>query len=482
MDLDRIRPAGPGLLFLAVLPLAGCGAVLPENHALTAPKAIETFAADRSLAGRDEARWPETGWWRGYGDRQLTALIEEGLADAPDIAAARARLALAGASVSASRAGLMPRVGASAKIDREKQSYNYLIGENFVPKDWREGGLVLLDASWEIDFWGKNRAALAAATSEARAAEAEAESARLLLSSAIAGAYAELAVLHAERDAAREAVDVRTQTLGLIRDRHAQALENEGALERAKSAEASTRAQAVEIDERIALARNALAALVGAGPDRALSISRPKIAGRGLLGLPKSLPAELVGRRPDIVAARERAEAAAKRIDVAKAAFYPNVNLVGSIGQQSLGLDRLGRSNSSLGSIGPTVSLPIFEGGRLVAGQKASEAEYALSVATYDSTVTRALREVSDAVVSKRKLVERLAETSRAETAAERAWRVESDRYKGGLATYLEVLSAEEALIGSRRAASALRASAFGLDVQLIRALGGGYRPMEKTP
>ena len=461
--------------------LAGCAGIVPADTPLEAPKDISALATDRSLSGSPKARWPSDGWWTGYGDRQLTGLVEEGLADASDIAAAKARMERARAAIGVSRAALLPSIDGRGKIDQERQSYNYLISEQVVPHGWNDAGMLFVDASWEIDFWGKNRAALAAATSEAAAAEAEAAAARLLLSSAIASGYAEFAGLEAERDAVADAVSVRRRTLTLIEGRLAQALENEGARDRARSAEAASRAELAAMDEQIALARHRLAALVGAGPDRGLRLTRPRVIGERFTAVPSRLPMDLLGRRPDISAARERVEAAAARIEVARAAFYPNVNLVGSLGWQSLGVDRLINPGSTFGSFGPAVSLPIFRGGRLVAEKTAAEATYAEAVATYDGTVVRALREVADALVSKRQLRRRLADTIEAANAAERAWTVQSERYRGGLATHLEVLSAEEALISSRRAVAVLRARAFTLDIQMIRALGGGWRTPEKA-
>ncbi|NLH80200.1 MAG: TolC family protein, partial [Phyllobacteriaceae bacterium] len=166
--------------------LTGCAGIVPADTPVSAPKDAATFATDHSLPGSPKGRWPSDGWWTGYGDRQLSGLVEEGLADASDIAAAKARLQRARAAVGVSRSTLLPSVGASGKVDQERQSYNYLIAEQVVPHGWNDAGLVFVDATWEIDFWGKNRAALAAATSEAAAAEAEAAATRLLLSSAIA--------------------------------------------------------------------------------------------------------------------------------------------------------------------------------------------------------------------------------------------------------------------------------------------------------
>lgn len=454
--------------------------MLPENAALESVKPISAYASDNSLAPAAAAAWPADDWWQGYGDPELAKLIGEGLTGASDMRIAEARVALAYAGVGASRASLLPTVAGSAEADSERQSYNYLIGENFVPKGWNDAGLASLSLDWEIDFWGKNRAALAAAKGKAAAAEAEAAAARLALSTGIADVYGGLAALYAERDSTVSAINVRKQTLSLMADRYGKGLENEGALERSRAAEAGAEAELAQIDEQIGLVRNQLAALVGAGPDRGLAIARPKVKGGRFIGVPQNLPVELVGRRPDIVAARATAEAGLKEIDAAKAAYYPNVNLAAMIGKQALGLNLITETGSTLGSVGPAISLPIFEGGRLRAGERAAVSQYEIAVASYDKTLTEALHQVADAVVSKRQLARQLASVRRSSAAAEKAWRVVSDRYEGGLATYLEVLTAEDALISARRATAALQARAFTLDIAMVRALGGGFRSTEK--
>jgi NodT family efflux transporter outer membrane factor (OMF) lipoprotein len=193
-------------------------------------------------------------------------------------------------------------------------------------------------------------------------------------------------------------------------------------------------------------------------------------------GLPGNLQASLLGRRPDIVAARLRAEAAAKQIDVAGAQFYPDVNLAAFIGFQSLGLNMLSKSGSVTGSIGPAITLPIFDSGRLKGQYKGARAEYDAAVASYNGAVTQALHEVADVGVSQRALAGRLERTQAAVDAATEAHRIAQNRYRGGLATYLEVLNAEDALLANVQALANLRSRRFALDVQLVRALGGGYQ------
>ncbi len=188
-------------------------------------------------------------------------------------------------------------------------------------------GTVGFKFNWDLDFWGKNRAAIAAATSEAQAAKAEAAQARLMLASSVAAAYADLGRLYAEREVAERAVGLRTETLGLVQNRVTNGLDTQGELRQAEAGPPAARADLAALDEQVVQTRNRIAALLGTGPDRGLAVTPPKSATLKAFGLPSTLAADLVGRRPDVVAARWRAEAAAKRVGQARKAFYPNINL-----------------------------------------------------------------------------------------------------------------------------------------------------------
>ena len=466
-----------------VFALLGISAALTACASLPGPAPSPEIRPQSAFAGTQSfvapaADWPAAGWWKVYGDAQLDALIAEGLAGSPSVAVADARMRRARASQGNARGALAPVVSANASATEQKQSYNYLSPPAMTPQDWNDYGRASLDFSWEIDFWGKNRAALAAATSEAVAAGADADQARLALSSAIASGYAELARLYAALDTATAARTLRAKTAELFAKRFDNGLETRGSVRQADSRRASSEADVLALDEQIALQKNKLAALLGAGPDRGLTIARPNVNFTRAFALPASLSAELIGRRPDLVAARLRAEAAAKRIHVSKAQFYPNVNLTAFIGVQSLGLDRLQENGSDIGSVGPAISLPIFNGGRLRAQLRGAEAEYAESVANYEQALVQALREVADAAVSQRALAPQLEKIDAAVDAAREAWQVQNDRYQGGLASYLEVLTAEDYLLANLRSQSDLRSRSMTLDVALNRALGGGYRTL----
>ncbi len=281
--------------------------------------------------------------------------------------------------------------------------------------------------------------------------------------------------LYAERDVAEEALRVRQDTLTLVSNRVDNGLDTRAELSQAKAGAPAAREQLAAIDEDIALAKDRIAALLGQGPDRALAIGRPAIKDVAAFGLPSNVGADLIGRRPDVTAARWRAEAAAKRIGVAKAQFYPDINLAAVAGYQSLGLSKLFASGSNMLQAGPALPLPIFEGGALRANLKRARADYDEAVAVYDGTVAQAFQQAADAAASERALTERLDQARQALAANEDAYATASLRYRGGLANYQSVLLAEDAMLQSRRTVADLQARGFALDVALVKALGGGF-------
>ncbi|ARR55718.1 multidrug transporter [Rhizorhabdus wittichii DC-6] len=474
MPLSRAPFLRPAAVVGLPIALAACASIpdLGTRPELRTPASV---AAGQSLGGRTDADWPADGWWQAYGDPQLAGLIEEGLRESPDAAAAAARFRQARGMAQAAGAPLLPSVGAGASAGLEKQSYNVGIPAQFVPKGWQDVGQASIDLSFDLDLWGRNHAALAAATSEAEAARIEQDQARLMLATGIASAYADLARLHAERDVLAAAVELRAATRKLVGDRVRNGLDTRAELKQADAAVPAARADLAAADEAIALVRNQIAALVGAGPDRGLGIARPALAALHPPGLPAQVTTELIGRRPDIAAARAQAEAAASRIKVARADFFPAIRLGALVGVRSLGLDQLTDSGSTYGNVTPAVSLPIFRGGALSGQYRGARGRYDEAVALYNRAVIAAYREVADAVTSQRSATDRLAQSRQALADSEEAYAIARKRYEGGLSTYLNVLSSEEKLLQARRAVADLDARMFALDVALVRALGGGF-------
>lgn len=471
----RFSPVSGAATLLPALALlmSGCAAVPHLGPAPTiAPPAA--FAAERSFAGKGQDSWPDHEWWRSYGDPQLDALIDEAMTGSPDLATAAARVKRADAYVQQAGAARLPALDASGSAAAAKQSYNNGVPADFVPHGWNEAGKVEADLGFDLDLWGRNKASYAAARSDAAAARLDLAQAALTLSTNVADAYAELGKLFAGRAVQEEALAVRTQTASLTADRLANGLDTQAELKQATSAVPAARADLAATDEQIALARNRLAALLGKGPDRGLAISAPRVT-VAAHGLPADATTDLIGRRPDVIAARTRVEAEASRIKVARADFYPSVNLSAVFGFQSLGFGNLFKSGSSFGNAGPAVSLPLFRGGELQGRYRGARASYDEAVASYDQTVTQAYRAVADAVASRRALAIRLSESRASLADAQAAHAIARQRYEGGLSRFLDVLSAQDRALQSQRIVADLEARALSLDIALVRALGGGF-------
>jgi NodT family efflux transporter outer membrane factor (OMF) lipoprotein len=454
--------------------VGGCAPDLGPAAKLTTP---QDYASARSLDA-PQADWPGDRWWTAYGDDQLNRLIDTALASSPDLreAAARVRLAESQATQTGARLGPTANASGSVKETRIKQSVGLppQIASN-LPSDWTDVTQLGASLNWQLDFFGKNRAALNAALSQTRAARADQAAARLQLSSAVANAYATLLQLYADRDAAAEALKVRRETLDLVGQRLRNGLETRGEFSQQNATVPAARADLDRLDLQILQTRHLLAGLIGKGPDAGLDVVRPAAPTLRPLGLPANLAAGLIGRRPDIVAARERVEAARQQEKSARADFYPNVNLAATELVLSLSAKDIASHNIQLTQVGPAISLPLFDGGQRRGAYRGARAEYELAVAEYDRALANALREVADAVASKRSLTAQIADARASLASSEDAYQVARERYQGGLAPYINVLTAENAVLQERRAVADLDAQALSLDIALIRALGGGF-------
>lgn len=454
--------------------LTGC-ATVPDLGPPPAPRPADQLATATSFAA-DAGAFPADGWWSGFGDPQLGALIDEGLAGSPSLAAATARLASAAAQLRQAEAATLPGLSVDGSAGGIRQSQNQGFPPGLIPGTLRSTGRLAANFGFDLDLWGRNRAALRAATSDATAAAVDREQARLMLTTGIAASYARLGALFAERDVAAEALALAERAAALTTQRVEAGLDHAGAGSTAAARSAEARGALRAVDQQIALTRNALAALLGAGPDRGLAIAPPRLDARPALLLPPSLPLDLMGRRPDVVSARLRAEAAAARIEVARADFYPSVNLSAVVGLQSIGLGDLLRGGSLFANLGPALHLPIFDGGAIAARYRNARAGFDLAVADYDQRLVEAFRDVADAVSAKRATIDRLALARDQQAAALNARRVAELRYRQGLSSQLQLIAADEATLAARRAVSALENQSVLDDIALIRALGGGYR------
>lgn len=460
-------------LFLLATACASVPDMPPPRGLLdaSAPASATAFAVDSP----DPGEFPDAQWWTRFGDAQLNALIDEGLANSPSVDLAAARLAAADAQAMQAGAATGPGLVLDASLGGQSMSQNQGFPPGLIPGNLRSTGRLAGSFGYDLDLWGRNRAALRAARGEADAAGVDAAQARLALSTGIAATYARLAGQVALVDAARQALETATTTAQLTAGRVAAGLDNAGANAMAQSrvAEAEAALIAARQDERVA--RHALAALLGAGPDRGLAIAPPRLTVDADANLPANLPLDLVGRRPDLVSARLRAESAAALIGVAQADFYPSINLSAVAGLQSIGLADLLRGSSFFSNVGPAVRLPLFAQAGPEGRYRAARAGYDEAVAVYDQTLLDALRDVADALAAKRALTDQLRAAQTGVASAAQARRIAELRYREGLTSQLPLLVADQALIAARRTLAVLESQSVIADIALIRGLGGGF-------
>lgn len=455
--------------------LAAC--VTPAERDAPAVQAIEasSIESQRTFSGSPSGAWPRTRWWSAFGDAQLDRLVEEALAGSPTLRIARARVAQASALVDAALANASPGATGGFDITRQRFSVSGTVPPP-VAGTTRTTSRLALDLTYELDYAGRNAAAIAAARAGESATSADADAARIALSSAVARAYFQLQGLFALRTIAERELGQAAKRVELTRQRYDAGLDTEAAVSRAQSVPPELRANSAQLDAAIALARNQIAALAGKGPDRGLSILAAQDAAHGALpAIPGNLPLDLLGRRPDLAAARWRAESASRDIEVARLRFLPNINLLAFVGVASLGLDRLFAAGSEIAGAGPAIRLPIFSAGGLQAGLRGRRADYDLAVERYNELLLDAVREVADQVQLRRALETERGEREGVWAATDRTHRIALDRYRAGLANYLDVLDAEAPLFGLQRVETDLRARALQAEVSLYRALGGGY-------
>jgi NodT family efflux transporter outer membrane factor (OMF) lipoprotein len=297
-----------------------------------------------------------------------------------------------------------------------------------------------------------------------------------MIATAVARTYVQLARVQDHLDIARDTLAQREKIYDLTRQRVDAGVDPRVELKQAEGEVPAAREDVAALEESLRIAQNQLAALVGQGPDRGLSIERPKLQPTSSdASLPSRLPADLLGRRPDVEASRRRVEAAEQDIKVARARFYPDIDLLGFIGLQSIGLSQLADAASRTAGIGPAIHLPLFDGGRLRSDLAATNADYDAAVAQYNSTLIEALHELADELAAFHSVAAQSNEQRLAMAAARDAYDLAMLRYRDGIGTYLTVLSAQSQVLKQQHLAADLRAREFDNHIALVRTLGGGF-------
>lgn len=456
---------------LALAVLAGCaspqGIAPPGEQALAPAALLPTNATDTAPLS--------TRWWQALGDAQLDALVDQALAGNPSLRLAQARLAKARAQADLTDASTGPQVNAALDATHQRYTENGMVPAPLAG-DIRDTATLQLNGAWELDFFGKHEAALQAALGQARAAQADADAARVLLSTQVVRTYLQLARAEAQQAVARRTLAQREHLLRLVQERVAAGLDSELERRQAEGAVPEARQQIEAWAEQAQLARLALAALVGQ-PGQAVASTAPDLQALRALPTPAVLPADLLGRRADVAAARWRVEAATQDAAQARAQFYPNVNLVGFVGLSSIGLNQLLDAGSLQWGVGPAIRLPLFDSGRLRAQLRGKNADVDAATASYNATLIDAVRQVSEQLASGQSVARQQAQQAQAQQAAEAALQIAQLRYEKGLGNYLQVLSTETQVLAQRRLAVDLQARALDAQASLAHALGGGWVP-----
>jgi NodT family efflux transporter outer membrane factor (OMF) lipoprotein len=464
---------------LVAFSLAGCAPDLGPKPEMAAPGSLESAKSLTAPA----AAWPEETWWKAYNDPQLDRLIGDALKDSPDLKMAAARVRAAEAMADINESLLWPTIVGDATFMETEITQNIGIpdtpvGQMFkanMPKGFHHLAALSLGMQYQLDLFGKNHANFSAAMSAAEAAQADLASARLQIAAGMATYYAILTQLFADEATCENAVKLRSESAALVEKRFKTGLENEASVSQARANVESAQVQLEAVKAATLKVRHAIAALAGKGPDYGLAIEPAGTHPLRSDGLPATLAADLIGRRPDIIAARKAVEGAGYGIDAANANFYPNIDLTGMYGLGTLDAKYLLKSSSEMAGIGPALRLPIFDYGRNKAIYRASRAKYDAAVALYDKTLANALKDVADAYTDRKAQDGELLHARKALSESENAYRVIKVRYDAGMARYIDVLTVEDKLLAVRMAVADLEAQAFARDIALVRALGGGY-------
>ena len=457
---------------VAALGLAGCVnyAGIKSDKQIAPPSKFETKQSLPAEGGQ----WPAMDWAKQFGDPQLPALIDEALQGNPTIEQARARIEKATSYVGSANSTLYPNVTGSYAWTRQLYTGNGIVPPPY-NGTWQSENNVLASASFDLDLWGKNREKLRQAVSQEKVADAEAEEVRISVAASVASAYNHLAQLYALRDIELREVKNR-EDIGRITDgRVGAGLDTNVERQTAYGETATSRSSVSDLDGQITTVRYQLAALLGEGPDRGLRIANPSLGDGASVALPDNLPADLLSRRPDIVAAYWQVDAAIHDVKEAKAEFYPDVNLSLAAGLDAFGWGRLLTAGSRQLQAGPAIHLPIFDAGALRSQLKGRYADFDYDVATYNQTLINALSDVATQVTQIHSTDRQLIDAQQALDAQTNAYQLALVRYKAGLNQQLQVLNADDNRLAAETAVVNLEMNRRGMQIGLIKAMGGGF-------
>lgn len=438
-----------------------------------------TPVAESAPAFKEDPNWKmaapaddllKGNWWEAFGDPQLNALEEQIAVSNQTLKSAEAQLAAARAAIRGARAGFGPQVSATPSIARERQSANRATGSFH---DAYADFLLPVDVSYEADVWGRVRRTVDVSRATAEAVAADVQSASLSLHAELATDYFSLRGLDRERELLDTTVSAYQRALELTTNRFRGGIASAADVALAETQLESTRGQAVDIDAARASLEHAVAVLVGR-PAATFSLERRPLDAAPP-AVPPRLPSQLLERRPDIAGAERRVAAADARVGLAKTAYYPVLTLSGAVGFEASSFGSWLAAASNFWSVAPALAVNVFDSGRRRSAADQARAEYTQSVAEYRESVLSAFREVEDELAALRVLDQEAQIQAAAVAAAERSLELATNRYRGGVVTYLEVIAAQSAALSNERTAVAILVRRMNATVLLIKALGGAW-------
>jgi len=466
-----------GLLFITGSSQAGPLTVGPDYQAPsnTFPAHYKSLVAGQWQEGQPLDGVPKGNWWELFADPQLNGLENQAIQGSDDLKAALARLEESRANARVSRADLLPTANFEPSFSRQRYSPNQnppfgnITANSFS---------VPLDLSYEVDLWGAVRRGFESARADAQASLADYYNVLLSLQANVAQDYFSLRSLDAEIATVTSTVALRHEQVQLVRSRYEGGIGNELDVAQAETELATTEADAAALAQQRDQMENALAILVGENP---ADFHLAAIPGSNTNwhpqppAIPAGLPADLLQRRPDVAQAERQLASANAKIGVAKAAFFPVLTLTGSGGYLSGDVNSLFDWSSRTWTFGPSLSLPIFAGGRNKANLQHARAAFAESVALYRQRVLVAFGDVENSLSDIHHLADQAAAQERAVDNARRAADLATDRYRSGIVAYLTVVDAEREALDNERSNAQLAGQRLIAAVQLVKALGGGW-------
>jgi NodT family efflux transporter outer membrane factor (OMF) lipoprotein len=459
-------------LGLAALLLGGC-MVGPDYARPDAPSTPAYKESDGWKVAQPSDALPRGAWWALFNDPVLHDLEEQVAVANQDLKIAEARLREARAAVRFNRAGLFPTISSTFGPSALRESAH----QPFLPSGSRGGSsgdiLLSLDMSYEVDLWGRVRRTVAASRNEMQATAADLETARLSLQAELAIDYFELRAADAQQRLLNATVKAFEDALRLTEDRYRGGAAPEADVAQAQTQLDTTRVQATDIAVQRAQLEHAIAILIGR-PPAAFSLP-PRALDHRPPDIPTGVPSQLLERRPDIAAAERRVAEANEGIGIARAAYYPTVLLNASVGFEGSSFGNLLNASSLIWAVGASITQTIFDGGRRRATSEAARAAYDATVAAYRQTTLDAFQQVEDNLVALRVLQEEAQQQRRAVQSAQLSLQLFTNRYRGGVDNYLQVITAQTVALQNQRNEIDILRRRIDASVLLVKALGGGW-------